>query len=155
MIIQYKYEDNCISIVGTNQVLDWIPNLLPLPFFGFHLGAFFASLNIFFTCKPKMNRLKKVYLSGHSLGGAVCSVLAILFMLSGFKVHTETQGAYKAVSWWWALTYRLEGNTSFCRVYGNDPVPRFWIWFFNLSRRKLGGPKRRWWKVNFKDHVKY
>lgn len=155
MLVQYTLENNKANFLGSNQVLDFVLNLLPLPFFGVHLGYLLGAIRPIFQLVKKLDKGKTVHVFGHSLGGGVGQIVAVILLLLKYKVVVETVGAVSSVSFIWRIIFKKLGGVSKIRIYGNDPVPRLWPWFFNLSKAILEGPERKWWKANFKDHVRY
>jgi len=84
----------------------------------FHRGFHDASLKIYDSLK-KEHKDKTIYLTGHSLGGAIAQILSIWYTKDGHIAQVYTFGAPKiAVSGWWKF-----GIEHFRVAFDKDPVP--------------------------------
>ena len=84
----------------------------------FHRGFHDAALKVYDSIKNQ-HKDKTIYLTGHSLGGAMAQILSIWYKQDGHITQVYTFGAPKiAVGGWWKFEI-----PHFRVVYENDPVP--------------------------------
>lgn len=142
--LQYNLSDNRVVIDGTNSVADFLISADCLPNkHGVHNGCYKAALWLY-------SQLEEIphYIEGHSMGGGIAQALAVILIQKGYDVELRIAGSYPACT----KRYMVKG---FSMVYGNDPVPRLFPWFQYPCTVEYIGPARKWWKVNFRDHVRY
>ena len=142
--IQYILKDNDINIYGTNQFIDLFVSLNCLPKKGWHRGVYKEAMKL---SNIPFDKNKIVYLSGHSMGGAIAQCLAYILLEKGFNVKVNVCGSYPIT----LHKINIDGQS---RIYGNDPIPALFPWFRHVCKKKYEGPKR-WFPFVFKDHMEY
>ena len=145
--IKLKIIDNHISIPGTDELKDFKISCQCWPISGYHAGCYKWVMANIQKIRDNIDETKAVYISGHSLGGSIAQVLGCLLQDAGMDVELSIQGAFPAV-----IYQQLKG---IAEVYGNDPIPGLFPWFRFPVQIVYTGSDRKWWKINFSDHVGY
>lgn len=140
------FDDHChVSVIGTNDKHDWIQNinadLDKRDDFPMHRG-FRESSDLFYDAlmrsgAPKLWAGRKLYLGGHSAGGAIASAISspvIAPMVCPDEVYTF--GAPRVFSPQLAAKYATSGLPMYRFVMPGDPVPRLPLRKF---RQMFGG----------------
>ena len=124
----------------------------------FHRGFHDAALKVYDSIKNQ-HKDKTIYLTGHSLGGAMAQILSIWYKQDGHIVQVYTFGAPKiAVGGWWKFNV-----PHFRVVFETDPVPFVPPYPYKHSGIKInaetlewveGGEKSResFGKIDARDH---
>lgn len=95
-----------------------------------HLGFKQAADSIYTTIVRRLPLGASLTISGHSLGGALATILADWLHGSGYRIHAViTLGSPRVANGPWARTYnRILGDCSFRLVNAGDPVPHVpWV----------------------------
>ena len=144
--ISYQQAGNNITIDGTNQFFDFLVSAQCWPKYGYHAGCLREALKII----EKVDFPEGIItIEGHSMGGAIAQVIGVLLAESGRDVEISVVGAYPVVL---DDTHVKPGTA---KIYGNDPAPSLFPWFKFAVEKRYIGPPRKWWKINFMDHVRY
>lgn len=152
-LLQYKIKDNHVSYPGTNQFWDLLVILNLLPKGGVHRGVKRHVDKYYWDIISELDFRKPISVSGHSLGGGAAQYLAKRLSKDfNIQVKCHVIGSIKI----WTDPDEFENECEFV-VYGNDPVPFWFPWYKTGRNTKIvhEGPKRKWWRINFKDHVRY
>ena len=149
-LIQFTAKNNIIDISPTNQFWDVFISMACWPYKGYHAGAYWGAWKIQGNWVLLLDRSKPVTVKGHSMGGAIAQRVGVYLKEQGYDVTAEIIGAYPAVTK--KHQNELKGT---CTMYGNDVVSKLFPWFKFVAEYKHIGPDRKWWKISFKDHVRY
>lgn len=96
----------CMVFRGTvpGHLTDWLVNFRVrkrrVTYGRVHAGAFYRAASMYRRLAPHLGRLNHLYLTGHSLGGQMATVVAhVFFQGNRYPVDLVTFGAPKALSW--------------------------------------------------------
>lgn len=92
-----KLRTLCVAFKGTTNISRWVANLKTGNYFGFHKGYFMEAIRflaeVLEVCKSQ--KPLQIYLTGHSSGGAIASILCVLLRRHGYESYCCTFGAPK------------------------------------------------------------
>jgi len=100
-----------------------------------HRGFVYAAKSVYPQIVAQLPPGCRVMLSGHSLGGAVATIIADWLKGCGYEIESVyTFGSPRLANGPWQRCYnRLLGNRTFRIVNAGDPVPHM-PWFFGTYR---------------------
>ena len=120
---------------------DWVrTNFLALVTFGVHLGYLIAAIRVLRHLRTEIRAAASVRFTGHSLGGAVAEVAAVVASLYRKRVSFESYGG--PAPWWWVTAWggRLlcwaRGTHGTWYIAGGDFVPLIPFWNCHLGSRE-------------------
>ncbi len=131
-----EHEDYfCFAFRGTDEVTDWLDNFNMFPeralFGGFHRGFLNSVNDVWGKLFDQHNLLRDkkkrpLFLTGHSLGGAMATVAAAKLIHMDFPfISTYTFGQPRAMTLETARIFNVEAKSRFFRFQNNnDPVTR-------------------------------
>lgn len=146
--VGYELNDNTIVIYGSNDYKDILTSINFLPKQGFHRGCLKAANYIYRKIKPELEIAETIRLLGHSFGGSVAQVLAYKLQKEGYTVECRVHGAYP-------VTTKYIHIKGYSMISGNDPVPSLFPFYKHVSNKIYIGSDRKWYKICFKDHMRY
>ena len=160
----YKPTNNSISLRGTNisELGDIFADaLLLIPKFTsfgvVSLGGYIQAKTIYNEIKDKINTTMPLYITGHSLGGGVAQILALMVVggMSHDTICITCQGSIKVLG----LRARrlLKENTNIVyNVRYRDIVPTLGWWLEPIHTTKRTGNKKSWLlDYSLAEHMAY
>jgi triacylglycerol lipase len=131
-----EHEDYfCFAFRGTDESTDWLDNFNMFPeralFGSFHRGFLNSVNDVWVKLLDRYNLLRNkkrrpLFLTGHSLGGAMATVAAAKLIHMDFPfISTYTFGQPRAMTLETARIFNVEAKSRFFRFQNNnDPVTR-------------------------------
>ena len=152
-----------ISFRGSDDVFDWGGNVNILPLrkkhYGWiHRGFYNSALDLVDQVETAIKELnpenKPIYLTGHSLGGAIACVMSIMLTRKGFHISgVVTFGTPKPGKSDFRKKFRKAVPYSKQFMFEDDPVPKFpRSYLFWRHPGKFVIKKEKdvpWWKFGF------
>lgn len=104
-----------------------------------------------------LDRTKKLYITGHSLGGGVGSVAALYLHNAGYKIESlYTFGSLRVGNSEWKKNFQKSGLEYFRVVNGDDIISKIpKLFYFHVGREVLINRRAffSWLHDNFTDHL--
>lgn len=136
--LEFVTAPNTLVIAGSNDLRDWLRNINTrlVPFelsckkgvqsLGMvHEGFLEAAYLLYRDAVRAARDDETIHIAGHSLGGAVASLLAVLLWQEGYLPKLTTWGAPRVGNETFATSFPLSARRYVC---GRDPVPRLPWW---------------------------
>tara|TARA_B100001964_G_scaffold89747_1_gene100833 strand:- start:484 stop:1281 length:798 start_codon:yes stop_codon:yes gene_type:complete len=108
-----------------------------------HRGFRDASMFLYEDIKANYPLEKTVYLTGHSLGGAIAQIIGLWLDMEGYNVQIYTFGSPKVTTTFFGTKpahYRV--------VVDNDPIPFLPIYPYVHSGIRIDVETLRWWEYD-------
>lgn len=144
---------------GSKSPEEWLEDFMALPVWTrlgmVHSGGWLGMEELYAAVKPLAQASsKKIYLTGHSLGGGHAQLLAGLFILDSIQIELVT---FAAPRFAWANLYRLFEKSGIVRRnyrFRNDPVTEVALLPYELAvpLSPLDGPTEADNFANLRDH---
>jgi len=97
-LVEHTEHGTVIAFRGTEEAEDFVTDIRALPWYSTKLGAW-CHAGFLKSVRPLFGKIKhreSVYLTGHSLGGALAQIYAAYLVTEGYKPFLTTFGAPRA-----------------------------------------------------------
>lgn len=160
-----KLSGNSLVLQGTNvkEPVDLLTDaglLIPcITPFGLVSAPFMAHAKVIYDRhKEELFKLKEIHIHGHSLGGGLVPMVAMLLIWDDYPgdIHISGKGSVKTISKKVAKTLSLYIKSVKWEVRYRDPVPMLGWWSEPIHNTPRTGDKKKWFlDYDVKEHMMY
>lgn len=158
-----------VTFFSTNSKKDWLFNFWAfgkeIPYEGTNkkIKVHSGYITAYRSCRDEIvKRLKdsgkkKVFVTGHSLGGAVSTIAALDIKYNNpeFDVQVVTFGSPRMGNKYFKESFDKRMPDNIRVSFGNEftlGLPPEWAGYRHVSGNKHLGPAYKWWKISIKNH---